>query len=392
MAIAFLSGSNGKGSVLSASSPTTTFSAHDSGATGSDRVLVIGVVYEGNTNPADVTAVTYGGVSMTHKVTQTNSDSSFAETVEFWVLAAPATGSNDIVISISQGGRDLGFLAGTWTGVDQSTITGNTAGAIGVTATFVNNIDLTSGTANSMLLCCSSARRATTGELIADTDNTQIDFEISGSGNGGFSAGLFERGPEASTGTFNCGSSTTDTNSTTTLAIELLEATGASTQTLSPSGIASAEAFGSTQINVGGVSVSPGGIASLEAFGTTVLSLVVTIQPVGIASLEAFGTPVIAPGSVAIMPASILSAEAFGTPQLVSATIIAVTSIPSEEAFGTLQITLGAVTIMPAGIGSLEAFGSTFVNDGSIIIVNEDGIISAIITDIIVEIITEIDN
>jgi len=163
-------------------------------------------------------------------------------------------------------------------------------------------------------------------------------------------------------------------------------------QTISPTGIASAEAFGSPQINVGGVSISPGGIASLEAFGTPVLSLVIAIQPAGIASLEAFGTPVIAPGSVVIMPASILSAEAFGTPELVSATIIAVTSIPSEEAFGALEITLGAVTIMPAGIGSLEAFGNTFVNDGSIIIVNEDGIISAIITDIIVDIITEIDN
>ncbi len=79
-------------------------------------------------------------------------------------------------------------------------------------------------------------------------------------------------------------------------------------QTISPVGIASAEAFGTPSI---ALVVFPAGIASAEAFGT--VSVELAVAPAGIASEEAFGTPVITAGAV-IMPAGIASEEAFGDP------------------------------------------------------------------------------
>jgi hypothetical protein len=87
---------------------------------------------------------------------------------------------------------------------------------------------------------------------------------------------------------------------------------------LSPSGIASAEAFGTPDVLPGAVILSPGGIASAEAFGTPVVTVAATtaIMPDGIASAEAFGTPAIVTGAVSVTPTGIVSGEAFGTPRI----------------------------------------------------------------------------
>lgn len=120
---------------------------------------------------------------------------------------------------------------------------------------------------------------------------------------------------------------------------------------------------GSTQI------ISPSGIASAEAFGTaTILIGAVTIQVTGIASAEVFGTPTITVGGVTIQVSGIASAEAFGTATIVAgAVIISVTGIPSDEAFGTPDITQTApivVIISPLGIPSEEAFGTPRIGVG----------------------------
>lgn len=61
--------------------------------------------------------------------------------------------------------------------------------------------------------------------------------------------------------------------------------------------------------------VAPTSIASAEAFGTpTIQPGEVVISPTAIATAEAFGTPTVTPGAVTISPTSIASAEAFGTP------------------------------------------------------------------------------
>lgn len=140
-------------------------------------------------------------------------------------------------------------------------------------------------------------------------------------------------------------------------------------QTISPSGIATTEAFGGHQLNL---KTEPSGIASLEAFGTSIATG--PVNPTGISSLEDFGISQLnqkiiaqaiasleAFGAVEVLymirPSGITSSEAFGTSILAGP--ITVTGITSLEAFGTAQLNF---TIYPSGIVSLEAFGAAQLN------------------------------
>jgi hypothetical protein len=125
------------------------------------------------------------------------------------------------------------------------------------------------------------------------------------------------------------------------VALEVLPSTGAGTQDISPSGIASAEAFGTAVITTGAVDIAPSGIASGEAFGTALITI--DVPATGIASQEAFGTPTITVGAVDIAPSG----------------------IASVGAFGTATITTGVVDISPTGIASTEAFGTPTVTNGT---------------------------
>lgn len=80
---------------------------------------------------------------------------------------------------------------------------------------------------------------------------------------------------------------------------------GAGGQTLSPSGIASAEAFGAAQLNLG---FTASGIVSAEAFGSA--SVAALITGAGIASAEAFGAAQL---NLAFTASGIASLEAFGS-------------------------------------------------------------------------------
>jgi hypothetical protein len=119
------------------------------------------------------------------------------------------------------------------------------------------------------------------------------------------------------------------------VAVELIPSTS---QTVSPTGIASGQAVGTPQINL---TVKPSGIASGEALGTPALSLQNLILVQGIASGEAVGTPVLKYTQF-VIPSGIESAETFGTlniqvgyPQTVD-----IEGIPSEEALGDPQVSL----------------------------------------------------
>lgn len=131
--------------------------------------------------------------------------------------------------------------------------------------------------------------------------------------------------------------------------------TPSSGTTLSPSGIASAEAFG-TAVASTTLTVSPDGIASVEALGSPVVSTILTVTADGIASTGVFGTPA-ATGYLLATADGIASVEAFGTPAISTAYTATSTGIASAESFGTPAAT-GALTVSPSGIGSAEAFGT----------------------------------
>lgn len=146
------------------------------------------------------------------------------------------------------------------------------------------------------------------------------------------------------------------------LAVSITEAG----QNLSPSGVASGEAFGTPTITPGAVDIAPTGIASGEAFGTpTVTPGAVDIAPTGIASGEAFGTPTIQ-ATADIAPTGIASGEAFGTATITATNELLPTGIASGEAFGTAVISAGPVDIAPTGVASGEAFGLPTIAHGSI--------------------------
>lgn len=133
---------------------------------------------------------------------------------------------------------------------------------------------------------------------------------------------------------------------------------GAGGGNITPSGIASLEAFGSATITTGAVSITPNGIGSLEAFGSTTLATSYDISVTGIASEEAFGSMTVAPGAVTINCTGIASAEAFGAASLLEALILQATGIASAEAFGSTTISVGETVITITGIPSAEAFGT----------------------------------
>lgn len=165
--------------------------------------------------------------------------------------------------------------------------------------------------------------------------------------------------------------------------------------TITPSGIASAEAFGSQTVAPGAVTIQPTGIASAESFGTQKVNQ--QISPSGIATAEAFGSHSVTPGAVTITPSGIASAEAFGSHTVApGAVTIAVNGIASAEAFGSASLSLlltasgiasaetfgshmvapGVVTISPTGITTAEAFGAHAVAPGFVTI-SPSGIASA---------------
>lgn len=152
---------------------------------------------------------------------------------------------------------------------------------------------------------------------------------------------------------------------------------GAGAQTLTPSGIASLEAFGTHQLNLAiaatgiasaealgshqlNLNISATGIATAEAFGADQLNFI--LLPTGIAGAEAFGTAIVIAGN-AILASAIASAEAFGSDQL-DFTLLQ-TGIASAEAFGSTVLLAGNF-LLPAAIGSAEAFGSHTLLPGGV--------------------------
>ncbi len=91
----------------------------------------------------------------------------------------------------------------------------------------------------------------------------------------------------------------------------------ASTQTITLSGFASVNAFGSPVISTGGVTIRPAGFANSSTFGSSTLSPgAVTLRPAAFANANAFGSPALHPGPVTITLSGFADADAIGHPIL----------------------------------------------------------------------------
>ena len=110
MAVA-LAGGVGLSSVSPATSLTFAYST-----SGSNRYLTVSVIIDSSST---VTGVTYNGVAMTNLVSIRNTG---GHIVYIWGLVAPATGSNNVVVTASSS-TTIGAGAIAFTGVNQTTPT-----------------------------------------------------------------------------------------------------------------------------------------------------------------------------------------------------------------------------------------------------------------------------
>lgn len=118
----------------SSSKVTTLTYSHTVGAAGSDRLILVSTLV--NDGDATTSSVTYAGVSLTNYLTH----AAEGKAISLWRLVAPATGANDVVITLS-GETDVVGGSTSWTGADQSpTLT--TAVNSGNSAT--STVDITS--------------------------------------------------------------------------------------------------------------------------------------------------------------------------------------------------------------------------------------------------------
>lgn len=220
MAIAYLSGT--AATVISSETAAVTSAAYNSGATGSDRCLVVALYYENDTAPQNCTAMTYAGVSMTRAVKSTLAGQ-FVESVELWTLANPATGSNTLALTLADSGQDLVAVAAVFTGVNQSTPAGNTAAANGSSPQSVS----LSYSDNSMGVYAIVSNRADGGPYTpVDGNSIELLDSVIASGASGFNYTLGYRGPEASAGSYTLGANSNAFLLNASSAVELKIATG----------------------------------------------------------------------------------------------------------------------------------------------------------------------
>lgn len=134
--------------------------------------------------------------------------------------------------------------------------------------------------------------------------------------------------------------------------------TGGSPVSILPTGIASAEAFGSPTVSIS-AAIAPSGIPSTEQFGSASVVSHYEVASTGIPSQEAFGEPSVVPGGVYVSVQGVPSAEQFGQPTITAGfSAILPAGIPSQEAFGTPGVPVGGVTVSAQGIASAETFGT----------------------------------
>lgn len=157
-----------------ASSGTTTGTsltfAHTT-TSSADRVIYVCVSIDAGI--AFEPTVTYNSVSLT-KLTEIETD----RYTGLWRLVAPATGSNDVVVSSLPGGGDESAIAMTFSGVDQTTPEDARVTANGASATSVTN-DVSSA-ADDLVADCLHLNNVSNFATAGASQTERVDAETGG--------------------------------------------------------------------------------------------------------------------------------------------------------------------------------------------------------------------
>ena len=312
-----------------------------------DSCLVVLVSSEDIDDNETITAIKFGSTTMTLEVIGSTELAS-AQDIAIAYLVNPGTSAETITVTGGQHDR-MGVVALTLDNVDQTTPVDVSHGSFSTSTS--STVSTTATTSNDNSFIVSGVTAALDSVSLSVVGATEILEYAPPS-----SKTAVATSTQVTAGTYSHDYTSTATVRLPAASIAFSLAAGA--LDITPTGIASTEAFGTAVVTTGAVDISPTGIASAEAFGSHTVTLTQDVSPSGIASEEAFGTAVLTTGAVDISPSGIASEEAFGTADVSQATFLTPTGIVSEEAFGTAVITTGAVTVSPTGIVSAEAFGS----------------------------------
>lgn len=222
------------------SSPTPWSTTYDSGATGSNRVLVVAIPFEQGTNVL-IDTITYNSVAMTFKVLQeTASTSPSRENIAFYVLANPATGSNTLTVTrLNNVTQDQAVLCATYQDVDQSIIVGDTNGNADITDTggVDQTIAITTTAVDSLILSAAVMNFGLSGAMLPAANDTTVILETVDS-NGGFTSGMYQQ-DAATIATYNTGFNIDPTTATAwaQVGIELLAVAASGPVITGPAGL-----------------------------------------------------------------------------------------------------------------------------------------------------------
>ncbi len=221
----------------------------------------------------------------------------------------------------------------------------------GVTSssTTITTPSITTTADNDLVLAAFSAGTATPTQTSGWTDLSPFDYTGARTARGAYTVGAI--GSYSATWTL----STAKVAGITTVSFKPTVLAGGGTQTMSPTAIGSAEAFGSVTA-AAVITMSPTAISSAEAVGTPALSGQVTMSPAGVASAVAFGTTVLS-AKISLVAQGIASAEAFGSPSLASVISLTPLGGTTGESFGQPSVS-AVVSSVPVGIATAQALGN----------------------------------
>jgi hypothetical protein len=283
-------------------------------------------------------------------------DQTRAHTAVFWRVKQ--SGDTSVTVSWTTTARVQGLCV-SWPGVDTTTPGDGWGTYTRPSAGTTYPVTVTAGTGRHAVMFSTTRGTIASNTWTPDSALTEL-LDVGNTATAYFSVQLAAGTASAGSNTYTSTASTSNSNGAAAV-FYLVPASGG--VTVSPSGLATAEAFGTAAVSAT-LTASPSGIATAGAFGTATVSTTLTCSPAGLASGEAFGTAAVS-ATLTASPSGIATAESFGT-AAVSATLTASpTGIASGEAFGAAVVTGGntGYNLFPIAAPQLTGFepGSSIV-------------------------------
>lgn len=175
--IAYVDGATGSTTVAS----SLTLTAKPA-VSGTNRMLVVGVGIEhiGAADAAAITGITWNGTAMT-KILATEAYRSGTEgRVELWYLIAPATGSNDLVVTSGATCDAIGAWAMALSGVAQTAPDASTSNNTGAGQDTVRSVTLTTAANNSWIITVPSNGHSASSMAFSSPQVERFDFKTAG--------------------------------------------------------------------------------------------------------------------------------------------------------------------------------------------------------------------